>query len=746
MDSMLYMGISGSILIAVIVCFRHFFAIKVPRRFLVFLWTAAILRLLLPVSIPVRYLPAGFWNRASAETGNGNKDKEMTRLRKSGVKADAENQTAGGEISGAGSLNAKADAENPAKSGKMKQAGKSGAKADAENQTGQEGIRAGEPGMKADADAAGRKQHIAAVMDVWLEALKADWLEALKADWLKALEACWLKALEACWLEKIRSAAWLRKILPVLWLSVAALLGIRISARHLHSLKCCRMSLPAGGNAAEKWLQEHRSLRKISVRSSDLISGPLTYGILRPVILLPSEIHLDEEEFLCIMEHEWVHIRRNDVFVKYLMCLAVCIYWFHPLVWMMARLLEQDMEIACDEEALDKYPDCFKKTYALSLIRLAQGRRDSLWPVRACFARHSEIEERIRMIMKRKKYSWKAAALAAGMICCTLTAFTVSAGEFEKEAAGKAQTAEEETETVYREFGVEQRPEPAETAEGETETVYREFGGEQKPEPAETAEGETETVYCEFGGEGKTEPSSGFYTEEAGTESVNREFGVEQRPEPARKSEGEAESVNRKGSGEQNAKPAGKSEGEAETVNREGSGEQNAELAEKSEGEAESVNQKVSGERKTEPAETAARETETEPAEQSGKPARVKQGEQIAEMACKYLGNPFKHGGTDLFSGTDSAGFIKAVYELAGIALPSDIQKLAEAGTQIRLEELEAGDIVFYGQPQPDGEDAFHAGIYNGKGQVIHASNMRQGVKLSDYDYRPAVKAVRVLP
>ncbi len=727
MDSMLYMGISGSILIAVIVCFRHFFALKVPRRFLVFLWTAAILRLLLPVSIPVRYLPAGFWNRASAETGNGNKDKEMTRLRKSGVKADAENQTAGGEISGAGSLNAKADAENPEKSGKMKQAGKSGAKADAENQTGQEGIRAGEPGMKADADAAGRKQHIAAVMDVWLEALKADWLEALKADWLKALEACWLKALEACWLEKIRSAAWRRKILPVLWLSVAALLGIRISARHLHSLKCCRMSLPAGGNAAEKWLQEHRSLRKISVRSSDLISGPLTYGILRPVILLPSEIHLDEEEFLCIMEHEWVHIRRKDVFVKYLMCLAVCIYWFHPLVWMMARLLEQDMEIACDEEALDKYPDCFKKTYALSLIRLAQGRRDSLWPVRACFARHSEIEERIRMIMKRKKYSWKAAALAAGMICCTLTAFTVSAGEFEKEAAGKAQTAEEETETVYREFGVEQKIEPAETAEGETETVYREFGGEQRPEPVGKSEGksegEAETIYCEFGGEQNAEPSSGVYTEEGETETVNRESGVEQRPEPA-------ETAAR----------------EAETVNQNVSGEQNAELAGKSEGEAESVNQKVSGERKTEPAETAARETETEPAEQSGKPARVKQGEQIAEMACKYLGNPFKHGGTDLFSGTDSAGFIKAVYELAGIALPSDIQKLAEAGTQIRLEELEAGDIVFYGQPQPDGEDAFHAGIYNGKGQVIHASNMRQGVKLSDYDYRPAVKAVRVLP
>lgn len=344
------------------------------------------------------------------------------------------------------------------------------------------------------------------------------------------------------------------------------------------------------------------------------------------------------------------------------------------------------------------------------------------------------------MIMKRKKYSWKA----AGMICCTLTAFTVSAGEFEKEAAGKAQTAEEETETVYREFGVEQKIEPEETAEGETETVYREFGGEQNAEPSSgvyTEEGETETVNRESGVEQRPEPAE---TAAKDTETTYREFGGEGKTEPAGKSEGEAETVYREVSGEQNAEPAETAAREAETVNQNVSGEQNAELAGKSEGEAESVNQKVSGERKTEPAETAARETE--PAEQSGKPARVKQGEQIAEMACKYLGNPFKHGGTDLFSGTDSAGFIKAVYELAGIALPSDIQKLAEAGTQIRLEELEAGDIVFYGQPQPDGEDAFHAGIYNGKGQVIHASNMRQGVKLSDYDYRPAVKAVRVLP
>ncbi len=53
MDKMIVMTVNGSILIAIIICFRQFFSHQIPKRFLVCLWICVIVRLLLPVSIPV---------------------------------------------------------------------------------------------------------------------------------------------------------------------------------------------------------------------------------------------------------------------------------------------------------------------------------------------------------------------------------------------------------------------------------------------------------------------------------------------------------------------------------------------------------------------------------------------------------------------------------------------------------------------------------------------------------------------
>ena len=187
-----------------------------------------------------------------------------------------------------------------------------------------------------------------------------------------------------------------------IWLSVAGMLAAWILIKHICTLRLYKTSLPFYNETAEKWLQLHRGFPKAALRRSEFVKSPMTYGVIRPVILLPSEISLNEEEFFCIMEHEWVHIHRKDVFVKYLLCLTICIYWFHPLVWMMAVLLNRDMELACDEEVIRTRSQRCKTAYALALIRLAQESRQSVWPLNACFARHSEIEERIRFIMDKK--------------------------------------------------------------------------------------------------------------------------------------------------------------------------------------------------------------------------------------------------------------------------------------------------------------------------------------------------------
>ncbi len=420
------------------------------------------------------------------------------------------------------------------------------------------------------------------------------------------------------------------------WLAAASFLALKILIRHMRSRRIYSLSLPVCEEKAARWLNAHRSFRKVTLRKSELVKSPFTYGIFRPVILMPSGMELSEEEFQCIMEHEWVHIRWWDVLVKHMLYLTLCLYWFHPMVWVMAVLLNRDMETACDEEVVRKYSRSLKTAYALILIRLAEGCRDPIGPVNACFVGYSEIEERILIIMKTKKYSRKAAALAVGMLCCVATAFTVSAQETPEEVR-KASESIETMETI--------------------ETIEEDMAGD----------------------------------------SINSNAAVRSK---------------RKTSME---------------INNSAAATEQQELS----AEAAASGQKMMS------SENAASEQ---------KALSYGGSEQIAELAEEYIGAAYRFGGTDLSSGVDSPGFVKAVYEKAGIELPDDMDGQAASGTEISLDELSAGDLIFYGETDESGRGYLsHEGIYNGKGQVIHASNMRDGVKASDLNYREISMAVRIL-
>lgn len=531
--NMLQIGLGGSFLIAVIICFRHFFFHQIPKRFFVFLWLCAIVRLLFPYSILVSE-SAGSWLQKTISQNL--QTSALKRQLQGGMRTDARSSSPG---------------RSDALSGT----------AFCERSNGMD--------VLFDKNSAGPDAF------------------PVSADFGKA----------AKWVQNAAAKIHLKEVCYVIWLSVAGMLAAGILIKHRCMLRLYKTSLPFYNETAEKWLRLHRSFSKAALRRSEFVKSPLTYGVIRPVILLPSEISLNEEEFFCIMEHEWVHIRRKDVFVKYLLCLTICIYWFHPLVWMMAVLINRDIELACDEEVIRTCSKHYKTAYAHALIRLAQESRQSVWPLNACFARHSEIEERIRFIMNTKRYSKKAAVVAAGIICCILTTFTASAQEAPGETASQAENMGKSGAEVL---------------------------------------------------DGKERPGS----------------------------------------------PANAAAHAGETTN-------------------------ISKEQQA-------------------------AGEQIAELAKLYLGNPYKPGGTDLELGTDSIGFVKAVYALAGIELPGDIQALAAVGTEVPLESLSAGDIIIYSSA--DGENKFfHAAVYDGSGRVVHASNMKTGIKLSDYDYRPISKAIRVI-
>ena len=123
--------------------------------------------------------------------------------------------------------------------------------------------------------------------------------------------------------------------------------------------KCYRefqMSLPVENDMCRQWQQTHRLHRTISIRQSDRISSPLTFGILQPVILMPKKTDWKKEEDLrYVLEHEFVHIQRFDTVYKLLLIVAVCVHWFNPLVWGMYVLANRDIELSCDETVVHRF-------------------------------------------------------------------------------------------------------------------------------------------------------------------------------------------------------------------------------------------------------------------------------------------------------------------------------------------------------------------------------------------------------
>lgn len=113
----------------------------------------------------------------------------------------------------------------------------------------------------------------------------------------------------------------------------------------------------------------------------------------------------------------------------------------------------------------------------------------------------------------------------------------------------------------------------------------------------------------------------------------------------------------------------------------------------------------------------------------------------ICEFAKQYVGNRYVWGGTSLTKGADCSGFTMAVYRNFGISLPHSSRAQAVSGTKISVGDVKPGDLIFYGSKR----GINHVAMYIGGGQVVHASNARTGIIISNMYYRSPVSAARYI-
>lgn len=111
-------------------------------------------------------------------------------------------------------------------------------------------------------------------------------------------------------------------------------------------------------------------------------------------------------------------------------------------------------------------------------------------------------------------------------------------------------------------------------------------------------------------------------------------------------------------------------------------------------------------------------------------------GSEIANFACKYVGNPYVPGGTSLTNGADCSGFTYAVYKNFGYSIPRNSYAQSTYGREVSYSEAQPGDIIYYGG---------HVGIYIGGGKIVHASTQATGIKISSALYRSIITVRRII-
>lgn len=210
--------------------------------------------------------------------------------------------------------------------------------------------------------------------------------------------------------------------LELIWLAGAVICCAVHLAHYFRNCKRLSESLPADRPYIRQWQDAHPLRRPYQIRVFDRIPTPVAYGLIRPVILLDKETaEADEKQLDLILTHEYLHIRRFHILIKWVIFLTCVIHWFNPLVWLMGYMVQSDIEADCDEAVIRSKGENVRMDYLHMLVE-NHSTRQRVFLFTAHFCSH--LEKRTRRLLEqagRHMAKQKSLAIGAAAVICLLT-------------------------------------------------------------------------------------------------------------------------------------------------------------------------------------------------------------------------------------------------------------------------------------------------------------------------------------
>jgi TonB family protein len=195
------------------------------------------------------------------------------------------------------------------------------------------------------------------------------------------------------------------RVWPFLWL-VGSFVCLFVAAKGIIrqigiGSSASDFSTDAARSMLPRVAKQLRCNRQVRLKRGAAVCMPMTWGVIRPQLLLPSSCdQWPTPRLHVVIAHELAHVQRLDWLFQTLVQAVCAVYWFNPMFWIAANRLHRESELACDDAVLGLGIDA--RDYAVHLFEIARGfcQSNSAWSPTLAMARRSALEHRFATLLK----------------------------------------------------------------------------------------------------------------------------------------------------------------------------------------------------------------------------------------------------------------------------------------------------------------------------------------------------------